>query len=272
MGKIRILVVDDHQVVREGLRRMLGQEEDIELVGQGANSEEALFQIEILSPDIVLMDIKMPGVDGIEITRQLTQQKYPCKVIMLTFYDEYINNAMEAGAKGYLLKDTKREELLQSIRRVYRGEVVVGQSVITNPRNGYEGGRGLMAEARLPERPVVGDTMLEEVLLVLPPPVDAGQLMRFASEVEEALDSRVLQVVGSWHEGTALTISLARALQVTDILARLTEMAEIKAIEEEPPSGETNTKLIQKATAVPRLRDKLCKTIFVTLGDGAMVS
>ena len=108
MGReIQILVVDDHQVVREGIRRLLGEEEDMELVGQGANSEEALLQAEMLSPDIVLMDIKMPGVDGIELTRQL-KQKYPnCNVIMLTLYDEYLNQAMEAGARGYLLKDRK---------------------------------------------------------------------------------------------------------------------------------------------------------------------
>ncbi len=126
---IRVLVIDDHQVVREGLRHLLGQEEDIEIVGQGSNREEALFQVEILSPDIVLMDIKMPGINGIELTRQV-MQKYPsCKVIMLTLYDEYLNQAMEAGAKGYLLKDIKREELAQAIRQVYSGQVVISEGV-----------------------------------------------------------------------------------------------------------------------------------------------
>ncbi len=130
MGKdIRILIVDDNQIVREGLRHLLGQEEDTELVGQGANSEEALSQIKTLSPNIVLMDIKMPSVDGIELTRQV-KQKYPsCNVIMLTLYDEYLPQAVESGAKGYLLKDIKREELVRAIRRVHHGEVVISDSI-----------------------------------------------------------------------------------------------------------------------------------------------
>jgi len=121
MDSIRILLVDDHQVVREGLRRMLELEEDFRVVGEAANAREALTQVESLSPEVVLMDIKMPGVDGIELTRQLTE-KYPsCNVIMLTLYDEYLTQAIEAGAKGYLLKDIKREELFRAIRAVHEG-------------------------------------------------------------------------------------------------------------------------------------------------------
>ncbi len=156
---IRILVVDDHQVVREGLRHLLGQEEDMEIVGQGANGEEALFQAEILSPDIMLMDIKMPGVNGIELTRQITQKHPSCKVIMLTLYDEYLTQAMEAGAKGYLLKDIKRQELAQAIRQIHSGEVVISKSI----------------------------TSVEEAQLILSPPVEANQLMRLAGRMEEIL-------------------------------------------------------------------------------------
>ena len=118
---IRILVVDDHQVVREGLRHMLELEDDMKVVGQGANSEEVLSQVETLSPNIVLMDIKMPGMDGIELTRRVKQKQPSCNVIMLTLYDEYLTQAMEAGAKGYLLKDIKREELVRAIRAVHEG-------------------------------------------------------------------------------------------------------------------------------------------------------
>ena len=131
---IRILVVDDHQVVREGLRHLLELEEDMELVGQAANSEEALFQVEILSPNIVLMDIKMPGVDGIELTRQIKQKQPACNVIMLTLYDEYLTQAIDARAAGYLLKDIKREELVQAIRRVHHGEVVISENITLKPR------------------------------------------------------------------------------------------------------------------------------------------
>jgi DNA-binding NarL/FixJ family response regulator len=121
MDTIRILLVDDHQVVREGLRRMLELEEDIEVVGEVADAKEALTQVELLSPEVILMDIKMPGMDGIELTRQLTEKQPSCNVLMLTLYDEYLAQAIEAGAVGYLLKDIKREELIKAIRAVHEG-------------------------------------------------------------------------------------------------------------------------------------------------------
>jgi len=121
MTAIRVLIVDDHQVVREGLQRMLKLEEDIQVVGEATNVEEALTQAELLSPDIVLMDIKMPERDGIEATRRLKEKQPACKVIMLTLYEEYLAQAIEAGAEGYLLKDVKREELVSAIRAVQQG-------------------------------------------------------------------------------------------------------------------------------------------------------
>jgi len=121
MDTIRILLVDDHQVVREGLRRMLELEADMTVVGEAADAKEALTQAESLSPEIVLMDIKMAGVDGIELTRQVKAKQPSCNVIMLTLYDEYLPEAIEAGAVGYLLKDVKRDELVRAIRAVHQG-------------------------------------------------------------------------------------------------------------------------------------------------------
>jgi len=121
MDTIRILVVDDHQVVREGLRHMLELEADMEVVGEASDAKETLTQVESLSPEIILMDIKMPGVDGIELTRQLKEKLPSSNVIMLTLYDEYLAQAIEAGAAGYLLKDIKREELIKAIRAVHQG-------------------------------------------------------------------------------------------------------------------------------------------------------
>jgi len=261
---IQVLVIDDHQVVREGLRRLLGDEKDIQLVGQGANSEEALVQIEMLSPDIVLMDIKMPGVDGISLTKQL-KEKYPCNIIMLTLYDEYLTQAMEAGARGYLLKDIKREELAQAIRRVYHGEVVVSDSITSKLRNEYE-------EQPDEETGEISDGTFEEVQLVLPPPVEANQLMRFASHVEDMLQSRVLQVVGSWQDGTIMTITLDRAMPSVDILNRLEGITEVETIGEEPLIEESSSKflkispkLLKQTKALPRLQNRPRKTIFVIL-------
>jgi len=121
MDTIRILLVDDQQVVREGLRRMLELEADLKVVGEVADAKEVFTQVELLSPEIILMDIKMPGVDGIELTRRLKERHPSCNVIMLTLYDEYLTQAIEAGATGYLLKDVKREELLRAVRTVHEG-------------------------------------------------------------------------------------------------------------------------------------------------------
>ena len=121
MDTIRILLVDDHQVVREGLRRMLELEADMEVVGEANDAKEALTQSELFSPEVILMDIKMPGVGGIELTRQLKEKQPSCNIIMLTLYDEYLAEAIEAGAVGYLLKDVKREELVKAIRAVHQG-------------------------------------------------------------------------------------------------------------------------------------------------------
>jgi len=254
---IRILVVDDHQVVREGVRHLLEQEEDMELVGQGANSEEALFQAEILSPNIVLMDIKMPGVDGIELTRQVKQKRPSCNVIMLTLYDEYLTQALEAGAKGYLLKDIKREELTQAIRQVHHGEIVISASIKSKIQFGYEERRG--------EKPEEGPGQLvEELQIVIPPPVEANQLMRFAGRTEAAFQSRVLQVVGSWGEGSAMTIVLPKAIALADILNKLGEMSEIEAVGEEPLTEGTSPKLLKEAAAIPKLNNRIRKTVFVT--------
>ncbi len=255
---IQILVVDDHQVVREGIRHLLRQEEDMEFVGQAADSEEVLSQLEMLSPNIILMDIKMPGVDGIELTRRVKQKQPACNVIMLTLYDEYLTQAIEAGAKGYLLKDIKREELAQAIRQVHRGEVVISESITSKTRFDYGESRGKKAEEG-------SGTMIEELQLVLPPPVEANQLMRFAGRTEETLRSRVLQVVGSWQEGTIMTVVLNKAISLADILSKFGSMPEVEAVGEKPLNGETNPKLFKQAEAIPRLKNRLRKTIFVTL-------
>jgi DNA-binding NarL/FixJ family response regulator len=118
---IQVLLVDDQEVIREGLRRMLELESNLEVVGETGDPNEVLTLAERLSPEVILMDIKMPGIDGIELTRQLKGKKPSCNVLMLTLYDEYLAQAIEAGAVGYLVKDIKREELIRAIKAVHEG-------------------------------------------------------------------------------------------------------------------------------------------------------
>jgi len=263
---IQILLVDDHQVVRDGLQHMLQYEEDMEVVGQSANAGEALSQVETISPNIVLMDIKMPGGDGIELTRQLLEKQPSCKVIMLTLYDEYLAEAMEAGAVGYLLKDVKRAELAQAIRQVHRGQVVISESITSKPQAEYykESASEKAAEG-LPQEYNGSSPLLEEVQMVIPPPVDANQLMSFVSRVEEMLQSRILQMVGSWQGGTAITIPLPKPAPLTNILDKLGEMAEVEIITEKPLTEKAEPSLFKKAALVPRLNNRSRETIFVTL-------
>ncbi len=262
--RIQILVVDDHAVVREGIRRILEEEKDLELVGQGANSDEALFQIEMLSPDIVLSDIKMPGRDGIELAREITRRHPSCKIIMLTLYDEYLTEAIDAGARGYPLKDIKREKLAQAIREVYKGEIVIGEGIKSKPAVGID-------RSDYPPQPSDLNSMPEEIQLIIPPPVEANQLMRFTSQAEEALMARVLQVVGSWREGTAITMLLSKASTLDDILNKMAQIPDIKTATETLLNSETSPSLLKKAEAIPRLKNRSRKTIFVSLENAAVM-
>lgn len=254
---IRVLLVDDHQVVRDGLQHMLEQENDLEVIGQGADSEETFRQIEKLKPDIILMDIKMPGVDGIELTRQVKRKFPACNIIMLTLFDQYFSQAMEAGASGYLLKDIKSKELANAIRQVNKGQIVTSNSMHQKNR--------FLPEAESIHIEVKNPDVIEELQMIIPPPVEANQLMRLSGRVETSLSSRVLQVVGSWEEGTIMTIALDKISTLPDILEILKSIPEVQKASEEPPESAISSKLMEKAKAVPRVNNRIRKTVYLTL-------
>ncbi|CAB4718321.1 MAG: response regulator [Actinobacteria bacterium] len=122
--KIRVVLVDDHAVIRAGLAQLLGGTPDIEVVGEAGNGDEALERVRALEPDVVLMDLQMPGTDGVTATRQIKESGLSTDVLVLTSFsdNERILGAMDAGAVGYLLKDADPDDVLAGIRAVARGE------------------------------------------------------------------------------------------------------------------------------------------------------
>jgi DNA-binding NarL/FixJ family response regulator len=131
MTPIRVLLVDDQALFREGLRTLLGIHPDIDVVGEAGNGEEALRLAATLSPDVTLMDLRMPVLDGVTATRRLRTEQPQCRVLILTTFDddEYVFDGLRAGAAGYLLKDTPSGKLVEAIRAVARGESFLQPSV-----------------------------------------------------------------------------------------------------------------------------------------------
>jgi DNA-binding NarL/FixJ family response regulator len=120
---IRVLLVDDQNLLRQGLKALLELEADLAIVGEAENGQIAIQQVQALNPDVVLMDIRMPGMDGVAATGEISRQFPQVKVLVLTTFDDdkYVTAALRQGAIGYLLKDTPSEELAQAIRTVYKG-------------------------------------------------------------------------------------------------------------------------------------------------------
>jgi len=127
MGKIRVLIADDHAVLREGMRRLLEQEKDLEIVSEAGDGEEAVRLVSELKPDVVLMDIVMPKLSGVEATKSIKQLSPATNVLILTAYSDirYILGLLEAGACGYLLKSARSNEIVGAIHAVHSGESVL---------------------------------------------------------------------------------------------------------------------------------------------------
>ena len=124
MKKIKVVVADDHTILRQGIKALLNNQEEIEVVGEAKDGREAIKVIEELLPDVILMDIAMPGLNGLEATRRI-KKKFPMtKVVVLTMHtnEEYIFQILNAGADGYLVKETAFQDLISAINSVHRGE------------------------------------------------------------------------------------------------------------------------------------------------------
>ncbi len=158
MNAIRLLIVDDHPVVRDGLRGMFSGDPGFEVIGEAEDGTQAVALAEHLRPDVVLMDLHMPGMDGVNAIRELVKLVSPPRILVLTTYDQDsdVLPAIEAGATGYLLKDTPRGELMQGVRAVAEGKTVLSPSVAGT----------LVNQVRSPQRDPLSQREIEILRLV----------------------------------------------------------------------------------------------------------
>jgi DNA-binding NarL/FixJ family response regulator len=175
VSPIRLLIVDDHPVVRDGLRGMFAGDADFEVIGEAGDGSEALALAETLRPDVILMDLRMPDVDGATAISQLSERANPARVLVLTTYDADADvvPALKAGATGYLLKDSPRAELFRAVRAADRGDSVLAPSVAAR----------LVTQLRTPAQDALSDRELEVLSLIAQGETNRGTAARlFISE------------------------------------------------------------------------------------------
>ncbi len=246
---IRIVLVGDHELTQQGLRHILEQEEDMQIVGDYTNAAEAFSEIVGLRPDIVLMDIHLPGMNGIEATRHLKRNEPECDAVVIILAEslDYQTEALEAGATSYLLKDITHAELTQTIREVYWSK--------HPPQNS-------------------GDFTEEAVELVIPPSANAARLWNFMCQMEERLNddenyASIMHTVGSWDRDTIITI-LVQPAALVNITERLANMAEVEKVEEKPPAGDTFFSYPKKSRVMLRSNISASQRIQVTLKEPSL--
>lgn len=245
---IRILVVDDHELVRHGLRRMLEPEEDMEVVGDFANAEEAFSKLSKLQPNMVLMGAEMLGTNGIETTRGLKRNglDYGGDVIILGDSVDYQDKALEAGVASYLAKNVTRQELAQAIREVYQNRHSLER------RSGYAN---------------------EAVELVVPPPADAACLLGFMCHLEEIFHDNfatIVRTVGTWSGPTVITIILGPTTSPSLLVLKLANIPEVEKVEEEPVTRGSFASFLKNVEVLPGLNISPSERIRVTLKETSL--
>ena len=203
---IRVLLVDDQRLVRAGLRMLCESADDLEVVGEAENGQEAVRLAERVAPDVVLMDLRMPGLDGVGAIAALARSHPGVRVLVLTTYDEdhEILRAVEAGAAGYLLKDTPREELFRAVRAAARGESVLAPSVTAR----------LLGRMRAPAVEPPTDRELE-VLALVAKGLTNRAIARSLAISEATVKTHLVHVFGKLgvdDRTAAVTVALERGL------------------------------------------------------------
>jgi DNA-binding NarL/FixJ family response regulator len=175
VNPIRLLIVDDHPVVRDGLRGMFAGDPDFDVVGEASDGAEGIALAEALRPDVILMDLRMPDVDGVTAIAELSERANSARVLVLTTYqtDSDVVSAMRAGATGYLLKDAPRAELFRAVRAAHRGDSVLAPSVAAR----------LVTQLRAPAQDTLSEREVEVLTLIAQGETNRGTAARlFISE------------------------------------------------------------------------------------------
>ncbi|MFF3581991.1 response regulator [Streptomyces mirabilis] len=164
---IRVVLADDQQLIRTALRMVIADLEDVEVVGEAADGEEAVTRAEELRPDVVVMDIRMPGVDGIEATRRITTGAGESRIVVLTTFDDddYVYGALRAGASGFLVKDMALDDIIGAIRVVAAGDALIAPSVTRRLIQDFTSARS--SEPARPRRDLTAITDREREVLTL---------------------------------------------------------------------------------------------------------
>ncbi len=206
---IRVFVVDDHPIVRRGIRDLLETEPDFLVVGEAVNGQEAVSGAAATAPDVVLMDLVMPALDGIEATRQIKARQPEVKILVLTSFatDDKVFPAIKAGALGYLIKDTGPDDLLQAIRQVDRGEPTLHPTIAQ---------KLLLEIAQPAERPSIPDPLTEREVEVL-------QLLARGLSNQEIADRLVLSVTTVYSHVSNILSKLHLATRTQAALYALRE-------------------------------------------------
>jgi len=192
---IRILIVDDHAIVRKGIHALLSKEQGMQVVAEATDGEEGVTQAKALKPDVVLMDLVMPKLDGIEATRQITAQVPGVRILVLTSFatDDKVFPAIKAGALGYLLKDSGPDELIQAVRQVYRGEPTLAPPIA----------RKVLAElAQLPKMPLTSEPLTEREMVILrlvAQGMSNGEIAEQLTIAEMTVRTHVSHILGKLH-------------------------------------------------------------------------
>ncbi len=267
---IKVFIVDDHLIVREGITSILEIEKDIEVVGQASNAQETLSQISKLVPDIVLMDLRMPGVDGIQLTRLVRNKLPTCKVIVLTLYDQFAGEAMKAGAKGYLLKDISLEDLVDSIKRVYGGAEVYDKNIrpiikIDHEEKSEEEDKDSPGTDAKETSRDVSNTLFEQVRVFILPPAYLSESLKLTSIAEEALMGDFKQVEGTMLDGISITFNLINPLSTEEINRRLSKASYVTVLNYDALVGINDFQELLKKQQTFDMKHPSVKTMFVQL-------